>query len=239
MSEAPRVLLADDHAPTRAGVRMALEQGGIEVCAEASDAAQAVEAALREHPDVCLLDVRMPGGGTSAASTISARLPSTAVVMLSVSAADEDLFESLRRGAVGYLLKDMDPAQLPAAVRAALEGEAPLGGMLASRLVDEFRHRPPRREPVTRATPGALLTNRESEVLDLLCQRAGTAEIAERLFLSPVTVRRHISTIARKLGVSSREELVQLATVSDAPQPGAGDSAAVSSEAGPGLTHRR
>jgi DNA-binding NarL/FixJ family response regulator len=213
---------------------MALERDGIVVCAEATNAAEAVEAALREHPDVCLLDVRMPGGGTSAASTISARVPSTTVIMLSVSKDDQDLFESLRRGAVGYLLKDMDPAELPAAIRAALEGDAPLPGSLASRLVDQFRQRPPRREFATRASPGALLTNRESEVLELLCQGAGTAEIAERLFLSPVTVRRHISTIMRKLGASSREALVQLALGDEAPPPGDSGRAFSGSEAGSG-----
>ena len=234
MSPAPRVLIADDHAPTRAGVRMALEQEGIVVCAEAADATHAVEAALREHPDVCLLDVRMPGGGTSAASTISARVPSTAVIMLSVSADDADLFESLRRGAVGYLLKDMDPTQLPTAIRAALEGDAPLPGSLTSRLVNEFRQRPPRQEVMTRVSPGRLLTNRESEVLELLSQRAGTAEIAKRLFLSPVTVRRHISTIMRKLGASSRDELVQLAG-GEATGPAAGEETlSVSSERGSG-----
>lgn len=211
MSTAPRVLLADDHAPTRAGVRMALERDGMVVCAEAGNAAEAVDAALREHPDVCILDVRMPGGGPSAASTISARLPSTAVVMLSVSTDDQDLFESLRRGAVGYLLKDMDPVELAAAIRGALQGEAPLGPSVAARLVDEFRRRPPRPDYASRARPGTLLTNRESEVLELLCQGEDTGEIAERLFLSPVTVRRHISTIMGKLGVSSRDELVQLA----------------------------
>lgn len=229
MSSAPRVLLADDHAPTRAGVRMALERDGIVVCAEAADAAHAVEAALREHPDVCLLDVRMPGGGTSAASTISARVPGTTVIMLSVSADDDDLFESLRRGAVGYLLKDMDPAELPVAVRAALDGDSPLPGSLASRLVEQFRRRRQGEEVGTHLAPGAPLTSRESEVLELLCESADTAEIADRLFLSPVTVRRHISTIMRKLGASSREELVELVQGS-ASRPAAGDRTSASSE---------
>jgi DNA-binding NarL/FixJ family response regulator len=189
---------------------MALERDGIVVCAEAANAAQAVEGALREHPDVCLLDVRMPGGGTSAASTISARLPGTAVIMLTVSADDGDLFESLRRGAVGYLLKDMDPADLSVAIRGVLEGDAALPPSLASRLVEQFRQRPQQDIP-TRVAGRAELTSREAEVLELLCEGASTAEIAERLFLSQVTVRRHVSTVMRKLGASSREELVQLA----------------------------
>lgn len=190
---------------------MALEQDGIAVCAEAASAAEAVEAALRERPDVCLLDVHMPGGGPAAASMITARLSSSAVIMLSVSSDDGDLFEALRRGAVGYLLKDMDPAELPAAVRAALAGEGPLSGALASRLINEFRQRPRDRGLPLPSAGGAELTSREAEVLELLCEGLGTGEIAKRLFLSRVTVRRHVSTIKRKVGASSREEVVQIA----------------------------
>ena len=115
MSRAIRVLIADDHPPTRAGVRMALEAGGFEVCAESGDAQSAVEAALRERPEVCLLDIHMPGDGIHAAEAISHELPDAAVVMLTVSRADADLFDALCAGASGYLLKDMDPARLPAA----------------------------------------------------------------------------------------------------------------------------
>jgi DNA-binding NarL/FixJ family response regulator len=207
----PRVLIADDHAPTRAGVRMALEQDGIAVCAEAANAPDAVEAALRERPDACLLDVHMPGGGTSAASMITTRLPGTVVLMLTVSRDDDDLFESLRRGAVGYLLKDMDPSELPAAVRAALAGEAALAGPLAARLVEEFRQGPRPRTLAAQPRGQPALTRREWEVLELLCEGAATADIAKRLFLSPVTVRRHVSDIVGKLGVSSREEAVRVA----------------------------
>jgi CheY-like chemotaxis protein len=121
-----RVVIADDHVPTRTGVRLALEQGDMLVCAEAPSAQAAVSAALRERPDVCLLDINMPGNGIKAAAEISARLPETAVVMLTVSSADEDIFDSLRAGARGYLLKDMDPARLPAALRGVLAGEAAL-----------------------------------------------------------------------------------------------------------------
>jgi DNA-binding NarL/FixJ family response regulator len=211
MSPQPRVLIADDHVPTRVGVRMALERDGIDVCAEASTAAEAVEKALRLHPDVCVLDVRMPGGGTSAASVITTRLPGTAVLMLTVSREDADLFESLRRGANGYLLKDADPAQLPVAVRAAFAGEATLPQSLAIRVIEEFRRMPRRRRLPIEPGAEAELTKREWEVLDLLCTGLGTAEIAERLFVSPVTVRRHVSSVLAKLHVSSREEAVRLA----------------------------
>jgi DNA-binding NarL/FixJ family response regulator len=209
VTPAPRVLLADDHPPTRAGVRMALERGGIEVCAEVASAEGAVEAALRERPDVCLLDLNMPGGGASAASHITARLPQTVVLMLTVSREGEDLLESMRRGADGYLLKDMNPEKLPVVVRAALAGEAALPRELTGHLIEELRHEPHHRHPA--AEPGRPeLTRREWEVLDLLCDGAGTADIADRLFLSRVTVRRHVSAILRKLGASSREEAVRL-----------------------------
>jgi DNA-binding NarL/FixJ family response regulator len=218
VTSAPRVLLADDHPPTRAGVRMALERDGIEVCAEVGSAESAVEAALREHPDVCLLDVNMPGGGAGAASKITAQLPHATVLMLTVSRDSEDLLESLRRGADGYLLKDMDPRELPARVRGALAGEASLPREMSARLIEELRHDPhPRRFPVPE--PGRPeLTRREWEVLDLLCDGAGTADIAERLFLSQVTVRRHVSAVLGKLGVSSREEAVQLMDRAGQPQ---------------------
>lgn len=208
---APRVLIADDHAPTRAGVRIALEHDGIAVCAEAASAPEAVKAAERERPDCCLLDVNMPGGGISAASMITFRLPDTVVLMLTVSRADDDLFESIRRGAVGYLLKDMDPTRLPVAVRAALAGEAVLPRALAARVLDEFRERPRARKLTAQPHGEPDLTRREWEVLEMLCEGAGTSEMAERLFLSPVTVRRHVGSILGKLHVSSRAEAVMVA----------------------------
>jgi DNA-binding NarL/FixJ family response regulator len=207
----PRVLIADDHAPTRAGVRMALERDGIEVCAEVTNASEAVEAAMRERPDLCLLDVHMPGGGPSAASKITSNLPGTMVVMLTVSRENADVLESLRRGAVGYLLKDMNPASLPVAVRAALGGEGVLPRALSAALIEELRHRPEagrRVSGVPRERPA--LSGREWEILELLAEGANTGQMAERLFLSQVTVRRHISSILGKLGVSSREEAVKL-----------------------------
>jgi DNA-binding NarL/FixJ family response regulator len=203
-----RVLIADDHAPTRAGVRMALERGGLEVCAEASTAREALEAALRERPDACLLDVRMPGGGSAAASSITARLPQAAVLMLSVSRDQADLLESLRRGASGYLLKDMNPDRLSAAVRAAIHGEAVVPRVMLPQLLAELRDLP---EATTRPEGLRRLTRREWEVLKLLRDGADTAEIADRLLLSPVTVRRHVSAMLAKLGASSRAEAIRIA----------------------------
>jgi DNA-binding NarL/FixJ family response regulator len=188
---------------------MALERDRIEVCAEVTNASDAVEAALREHPDLCLLDVHMPGGGPSAASKITSSLPSTLVLMLTVSRDNNDVLESLRRGAMGYLLKDMDPASLPIVVRAALRGEGVIPRSLAASLIEEFRRRPaPRRLGQPREL--AALSAREWEILELLSEGASTAEMAERLFLSQVTVRRHISSILAKLGVASRQEAVEL-----------------------------
>ena len=209
-TETPRVLIADDHAPTRAGVRMALERDGIEVCAEVTNASDAVEAAMRERPDLCLLDVHMPGGGPSAASKITSNLPGTMVIMLTVSRDNADVLESLRRGAIGYLLKDMNPASLPVAVRAALGGEGVLPRALSAGLIEELRQRPDARRVASQSRERAALSSREWEILELLAEGAATANIAERLFLSQVTVRRHISSILGKLGVSSREEAAKL-----------------------------
>src|SRR5262249_30517065 len=126
IAEPVRIVLADDHSATRLGVRIALEEGGFRVVAEAGDARGAVEAALEHRPDVCLLDVYMPGGGITAAAELAEALPFMPIVMLTVSDTDEDLFEALRAGARGYLLKDTDPARLPHALRGALNGEAPM-----------------------------------------------------------------------------------------------------------------
>jgi DNA-binding NarL/FixJ family response regulator len=219
-TDAPlRAVIADDHVPTRTGVRMALEQDGIEVCAEAGSAAGAIEAALRERPDVCLLDVQMPGGGVAAASMISFRLPETVVLMLTVSRSQDDLLEALRRGAAGYLLKDIDPARLPVAVRAAMRGEAVFPRALGTGLIEQVRQRPapPRIELHDRSR--AQLTRREWEVLELLDEGAATEAIAGRLFLSRVTVRRHISNILAKLDVATREEAIALVRARRADQP--------------------
>src|SRR5438874_7879242 len=119
-----RVLVADDHAPTRDDVCRALTDGGFVVCAEAADAARAVQQALETRPDICLLDVRMPGGGVAAAWEIAARLPMTKIVMLTVSDEDANLFSALRAGAVGYLIKDVDLRILPRALRDTADGRA-------------------------------------------------------------------------------------------------------------------
>jgi DNA-binding NarL/FixJ family response regulator len=138
-------LIADDHAPTRDDLQRAL--GGdtrFQVCAVAADAPGAVQAAVRERPDLCLLDVRMPGGGLSAAWEISARLPRAKIVMLTVSGEDADLFAALRAGAEGYLLKSMSFSELPDTLDGVCSGEAALPPTLVSRVLTRFRTREPR-----------------------------------------------------------------------------------------------
>jgi DNA-binding NarL/FixJ family response regulator len=204
-----RVVIADDHPPTRLGVRMALEEAGFEVCAEASTAPAAVEAVLRERPDVVLLDIHMPGNGLAAAQEIAVRAPGTSIVILTVSRDDDDLLAGLRAGAKGYLLKDIDPRRLPLALQGVLDGEAALPRGLVAKLIEEFRHR--EQVGVRPRGPLAKLTSREWEVLDLMRQGLSTREIAEALFVSPVTVRTHVSAILRKLHVTDRGAAVRLA----------------------------
>jgi DNA-binding NarL/FixJ family response regulator len=205
-----RVLIADDHAAARAGVKESVSvDPGFEVCAEAADAQDAIDLALSERPDLCLLDVHMPGEGIRAATAITSALPGCAVVMLTVSRNDSDLFHSLRAGAAGYLLKDTDPSRLPDALRGVMAGEAAVPRALVARLIHEFRDRGTRRLAGLGGR-GVELTSREWEVLDLMAEALTTAQIAERLFVSPVTVRRHISSIVEKLGAPDRATAVRL-----------------------------
>jgi DNA-binding NarL/FixJ family response regulator len=205
-----RVVIADDHVPTRDDIRAALEDDGrFEICGEAGDAPGAIEAALRERPDVCLLDIAMPGGGVAAAWEISARLPQTKVVMLTVSTEDRDLFSALKAGAAGYLLKDMDPRELPRALARVVRGDAALAPELVGRVITEFRDRSARRRRTAAEGPEAQLTSREWQILDLLRHGLSTSEIARRLVLSPVTVRTHVNSMMKKLRVRDREELVR------------------------------
>ena len=191
-------------------MRQTLVEAGFEVVAEAADSPSAVEAAERERPDLCLLDVHMPGGGIRAAGEILERLPDTAVVMLTVSRNDEDLFDALRAGAAGYLLKDTDPARLPHALRGVLAGEAAVPRTLVARVLDEFRTHGRRRRVPLPGHRGIELSSREWEVLDMLREGQTTADIARHLFVSPVTVRRHVSAILRKLDVPDRRAAVDL-----------------------------
>jgi DNA-binding NarL/FixJ family response regulator len=206
-----RVLIADDHAPTREDLKRALANGGMEVCAEAADAAHALQRALETEPDICLLDVRMPGGGLAAAWEITARLPTTKIVMLTVSDDDLSLFGALRAGAVGYLLKDLDLNLLPNELQRVADGDAAIPRSLVARMVKQFRATDPRfRTTAVTGELGRRLTSREWEVLAALADGLSTREIERRLHLKQSGIRAHISSLVRKLGVSDREEAIAL-----------------------------
>jgi DNA-binding NarL/FixJ family response regulator len=209
MSGMRTVVLADDHPAIRLGVRIAVTDGGFEVVAEAADRDGAVEAVLRERPDICLLDVYMPGGGIEAAAILGRLAPATAVVMLTVSESPIDLLAALRAGARGYLLKDTSPERLSAALGGVLDGEAAVPPALLGRVLPEFG-RIPDSDAAPLLVDGVELSARESEVLRLLRSGLSTVEIGERLSLSPITVRRHISAGVAKLGASDRDEALRV-----------------------------
>lgn len=203
------VVIADDHPPTRVDIREVLEQGGFEVCAEVGTADAAVEAAIAHRPDVCLLDIRMPGNGISAVARITEEVPATLVIMLTVSREETDLFDAIRAGAVGYLPKETNPQRLAAVLKGVLRGEAALPRSLATRVIEEFRGREQRRLRLA-GNASARLTRREWEILDMLRQGVGTPKIADRLFVSQVTVRTHIAAILKKLHVRDRDSALRL-----------------------------
>jgi DNA-binding NarL/FixJ family response regulator len=205
------VLVADDHAPTRADIAaMLTEDGRFVVCGTVADAPAAVAAAVEHQPDLCIIDINMPGGGVAATWEITSRLVDTKVVMLTVSRDDSDLFASLRAGASGYLLKDIDPDRLGAALADVMAGEAAIPRSLVTRVLHEFRDRGPRRRVLLGTSEESSLTSREWQVLELLRQDMQTSEIARRLFISQATVRSHVAAILRKLRVSDREALLRL-----------------------------
>lgn len=208
MTPPVRVLVADDHPLTRVGIRHTLADSAFELCAEASDADEAVAAAIRERPDVCLLDVRMPGGGIHAAERIVKSLPDAVVVMVTAADDDESLIAAVRAGARGFLPKGAALSRLPQILQGVLDGEAALPRNLTTRLLAELR------------TPGAVLlqrrgvrrphcslTSRETDVLELLLQGLGTGEIASRLYLSAATIRTHVAALMRKFEVRDRAAL--------------------------------
>lgn len=211
-----RVVIADDHTRTRGFIRETLEEAGCTVCGEGSTADEAVALALEHRPDVALLDIHMPGSGIQAASAISRTTPEVAVVMLTRSAEEEDLFDALRAGASGYLLKDGDPAKLGDALRGVLAGEGALSPRLLARILDEFRA--PNRRRLGRSSRAAdRLSAREWEVMQLLGQGLSTEEVAGRLFLSPTTVRVHVSSVLKKLRVKDRKSAFTILHGDDEP----------------------
>jgi DNA-binding NarL/FixJ family response regulator len=217
-----RVLIVDDQALVRTGFRMILEaEPDIEVVGEAGDGVQAIEEARRLEPDVVLMDVRMPElDGIEATRRLLANgAGTTKVVMLTTFDMDEYVYDALRAGASGFLLKDVPPEQLIDGIRAVANGDALLAPSITRRLIEEFvRSAPSRTEP-----PAGLdeLTTREVEVLRLIARGFSNAEIAKELFVSETTVKTHVAHVLMKLNVRDRVQAVVLAYESGIVQPGA------------------
>jgi DNA-binding NarL/FixJ family response regulator len=216
-----RVLLADDQALVRAGFRALLDaQEGIEVVGEAADGAEALQLARSLRPDVVLMDIRMPGlDGLEATRAIAADqlLNGVRIVILTTFDLDEYVFEALRVGASGFLVKSTEPADLIRGVRAVASGDALLSPGVTRRLVAEFAARA--REPRPAPELGQL-TDREREVMGLVAAGLSNDEIAERLVVSPATAKTHVSRAMVKLGARDRAQLVVFAYESGLVRPG-------------------
>ena len=212
-----RVLIADDQALVRAGFAALVDASdGMTVVGEAGDGAQAVQLATQLRPDVVLMDVRMPvEDGLSATRRITAALPEVRVVVLTTFSLDEYVFDALRAGASGFLLKDTEPAELVRAVRVVHDGDALLSPSITRRLVEEYAARA--KDP---AVSLDALTEREREVVALVGTGLSNEEVAARLFLSPLTAKTHVSRAMGKLGVRDRAQLVVLAYESGLVRPG-------------------
>jgi two-component system NarL family response regulator len=206
-AEAVRVLIADDHALFRRAIRAVLDdEQDIEVVAEAGDGDEAVLLAAEHAPDVVLLDVNMPKrSGIDAASEIKAQLPSTQVVMFTVSDDEADLFEAIKAGASGYLLKEVDPSEVASAVRQIHAGQSLLSPAVASKLVSEFATMAKRSDERAMRPK---LTDRELEVLGLASDGLTNRQIGRRLHISENTVKNHMRNILEKLHLHSRMEAV-------------------------------
>ena len=239
-----RVLLADDQALIRAGFRVLLEAAGdVEVVGEAVNGEQAVELARAECPDVILMDIRMPEvDGLEATRRIAAdgALAGVRVVILTTFETDDYVYQALRAGASGFLVKDAEPEDLIRAVRVVARGEALLSPSVTRRLIATFARRPPaaalnngrgagfgagQRNGVIRPRPDydlSRITEREREVLSLVAEGLSNDEIATRLYLSPLTTKTHVSHIMTKLNARDRAQLVVIAYESGLVVPGAG-----------------
>ncbi|HEX8858941.1 MAG TPA: response regulator transcription factor [Actinomycetes bacterium] len=208
-----RVVLADDQKLVRAGFRVLLENADdIEVVGEAANGAEAVELARSARPDVVLMDIRMPLlDGLQATRRIVADelLAGVRVVVLTTFELDEYVFEALRAGASGFLLKDIEPADLRQAVRVVAGGDALLSPAVTRTLIQEFVARPARQSVAPERL--SALTDREREVMALVAEGLTNDEIGQRLFMSPATARTHVSRAMVKLGARDRAQLVVLA----------------------------
>lgn len=207
---APNVVIGANGAATLAGMRMALEADAVRVCAEVHSLEELIESVERLSPDACLVDVDISGGGIRAVAELAARAPRVAVVLLADDAGDERFLDAMRLGAAGYVPKKIAPARLPNVIRAVLEGEPAIPRALVTLLINQYRDRPKRRHLPVSQGRGVDLTSREWEVLDFMRAGLSTRQIADRLLISEVTVRRHIGSVLKKLHVSSRADALRL-----------------------------
>jgi DNA-binding NarL/FixJ family response regulator len=207
-SDVIRVMIADDHALFRQGLKIVLDnESDLSVVAEASDGEEACEKAIAETPDIVLMDVRMPRlSGIDAAARLKQELPTSKIVMLTVSDDEQDLFEAIKAGASGYLLKEIDPSEIAGAIRQIQGGQSLLSPSMASKLLNEFATMT--KKPDDRAYEPPKLTDREMEVLRYVAQGLSNKEIAKALFISENTVKNHIRNILEKLHLHSRMEAV-------------------------------
>lgn len=207
MEQPIRVMLVDDHVFWRRGVRQIIDaEEDMTVVAEAGDGEEGVRKAPSARPDVILMDVNMPKmDGVEATRTLAPELEDTRIVMLTVSDTDENLFESIKAGAIGFLTKDVSPEQLTKAIRETMEGEASLSPFIAGRVV-KYIQRGGTEQPVQ--SP-ANLTEREDEILRLIAQGARDREIADQLYISESTVKKHVQNVLRKLHARNRVEAVR------------------------------
>lgn len=199
-----RVVVAEVDPAVRAAVVAALQASGCEVCGEVGTAEEAVDVAVTHRPNVVLLDTNLPDHGLVAARELARRVPGTALVMWATETHEQVLFDSLRAGAAGYLLKSTNLARLGLALRGVLEGEAAIPRRLVRRMAEEFRA--PALPRFVQASPAAAkLTAREWQVMELLSGGLTTDQVARRLVLSRSTVRVHVSSALKKLRVTDRE----------------------------------
>ena len=207
---APRVLVAGHDPATINGIRMALEEEGIVLCGRVASAAELIDAVGRLEPDVCLVDVDIPGGGLVAAAEMRAWRSQVAVIMLASDLNEEDFLKAMAVGAIGYLPKSISAKRLPAVVRAVLLGEPAIPRPLVAVLMNRLRGGGAKRHLVVPDGRGVELTSREWEVLDCMREGLSTREIAVKLVIADVTVRRHIGAVLKKLHVESRREALEL-----------------------------
>ncbi|MDX6227400.1 MAG: hypothetical protein QOI76_790 [Frankiales bacterium] len=208
-AEPIRVLVVDDHALFRRGLEMVLEQEpDIEVVGEASDGAEALEQAIETTPDVVLMDVRMPRrGGIDACTAIKDAVPSTKIIMLTISDEEADLYDAIKAGAMGYLLKEISIEEVASAIRAVHGGQSLISPSMASKLLNEFASMIKRTDE-RQQVPTPRLTDREMEVLRLVAKGLNNRDIAKQLYISENTVKNHIRNILEKLQLHSRMEAV-------------------------------